>query len=613
MAESLDEKIFEELPEEKMISEEDIMQLERDFIEKYYIRNTHNPMGILLRMYKRYYKRLIASIIFFIIKVTPQLYLPIAIENIIDVITTRPDNTLQIIIVNSAVALALLTLNIPFHMMYIKHRSVAARAVEAGLRGAIVRKLQRLSIRFSKEMESGRIQTKIIRDVEAIYEFSTQIFNTGIDVAINITTIITVIIFKRDWYVLAFFLLCGPISALTVRFFKNLISSRNHEFRLEMENTSAHVADMVEMMPITRAHGLGEEESQKMTEQVSHLAAKGFKLDRVTSLFGSVSWVVMQAFRLACLVFTVMLALRRVISAGDVTLYQSYFGSLVAYIDTIANLIPAIAKGSESINSVGEILDANDIEDNRGKVKPDKLRGELTFSQVRFGYEAEHPVLNGFDLNVGAGETVAIVGESGAGKSTILSLVTGFYKPDAGRLLIDGVDINDLDLDSYRHNIAIVPQTSAMFTGTIRDNITYGSPDVTEKQLNDAIEAACLTEMIRSLPNGLDTQVGEHGGKLSGGQRQRISIARALIRDPKVIILDEATSALDTVSEQHIRNAIHNMSQGRTTIIVAHRLSTVKDADHIAVLKGGKCVEFGTFDELMALKGEFFLFRNQQV
>ena len=183
----------------------------------------------------------------------------------------------------------------------------------------------------------------------------------------------------------------------------------------------------------------------------------------------------------------------------------------------------------------------------------------------------------------------------------------------SGAVTIDGHNLREIDLRSYRKHIAVVPQNTILFSGTIRDNITYGLSDVSEEKLAEILEAARLTEMIEKLPHGLDTSVGEHGGKLSGGQRQRISIARALIRDPKVIILDEATSALDSVSEKKIQEALDHLTAGRTTFVVAHRLSTIKDADKIAVMEGGRCVECGTYDELMAKEGAFYRYRKLQL
>ena len=211
-----------------------------------------------------------------------------------------------------------------------------------------------------------------------------------------------------------------------------------------------------------------------------------------------------------------------------------------------------------------------------------------------------------------AGETVALVGESGSGKSTVLNMVIGFYHPTAGRVLVDGHDMNDIDLHTYRSHIATVPQTSVLFAGTIRENITYGMDHVTEEQLQQAIQVANLQEVIDKLPYGLNTMVGEHGDKLSGGQKQRIAIARAVIRDASVILFDEATSALDTVSEKLIQDSIEKLARNRTTFIVAHRLSTIRNADKIAVIRDGVCVEYGTWEELMARKGDFYRFKTLQ-
>ena len=221
-------------------------------------------------------------------------------------------------------------------------------------------------------------------------------------------------------------------------------------------------------------------------------------------------------------------------------------------------------------------------------------------------------VIKDFNLSVKQGETIAFVGESGSGKSTIVNLAIGLFKATSGEITIDGKNIKDLDMRSLRRHIAVVPQNTILFNGTIKENITYGRQGVSKAELTSVIEAANLTNVIEKLPNGLNTDIGEHGGKLSGGQRQRISIARALIRDPDVIIFDEATSALDSVSEAEIQSAINNLTNNRTTFIVAHRLSTIKNADKIAVMKDGKCVEFGTYDELMKLKGEFYNYKITQ-
>jgi len=324
-------------------------------------------------------------------------------------------------------------------------------------------------------------------------------------------------------------------------------------------------------------------------------------------LFGSVGWAVFQVFQIGCLAFTGYLAFNRKILPGDITLYQSYFATIVNQVSALVTLIPTIAKGVESVNSIGEVLLEEDVEKNEGKQELSDVKGRFEFKDVIFRYnKSKTNVLDDFNLIIEQGETIALVGESGAGKSTILNLVIGFNEATTGQVLVDGNDMKDIDLRTYRKHIAVVPQTSILFSGSIRDNITYGMNDIDDATVQNVIDASNLRELINSLPKGLDTMVGEHGGKLSGGQRQRIAIARALIRDPKVIVLDEATSALDSISEKLIQEALENLTKGRTTFIVAHRLSTIRDADKIAVIDAGKCIEYGTFDELMELKGEFY-------
>ena len=222
-------------------------------------------------------------------------------------------------------------------------------------------------------------------------------------------------------------------------------------------------------------------------------------------------------------------------------------------------------------------------------------------------------MLSHLDFHIRPGETIAFVGPSGAGKSTILNMVIGFSKASSGQILIDGNNINSLNLNSYRKHIAVVPQTSILFSGTIRENITYGLDNISDDELEQVLISSNLKEMIDSLPDGLDTRIQEHGGNLSGGQRQRISIARAFVRNPKILILDEATSALDTISEKQIQEATRNLAKDRTTLIVAHRLSTIRDADRIAVIENGGVAEFGSYDELMEKKGIFYEMRKMQL
>lgn len=587
------------------------IDVESWFIECYKKHKGH-PMQILLGLYKGNYHKFFLAVIFFFIKHAPVWVLPIVTANIINDITSGSPETYQNIIIQAMIMIVLVALNIPMNYMYTRYKSLATRYAETGLRRALVRKLQQLSISYHKETQSGRLQSKIMRDVEAVETLSTQMFLSILNIALNIAIALIVTI-NKSLVVFIFFLLTTPIAAATMVFFRNVMKKRNNEFRKEMEETSARVMEMVELIPVTRAHALEEEEVQKMSGQLFAVAEKGYRLDVIQSLFGSVGWAIFQIFQVVCLGFTGFLAIKGTVMPGDITLYQSYFATIVSQVSSLMSLIPTIAKGIESVNSIGEVLLEDDIEQNEGKEIIKDIYGEFDFKDVTFRYNnIDRPVLHNLNLHVDKGETIALVGESGAGKSTILNLVIGFNQVNSGEVLIDGHNMKDIDLRSYRKHLAVVPQTSILFSGTIRDNITYGVDNVDEATLDEIVKAANLTDLINSLPDGLDTMVGEHGGKLSGGQRQRISIARALIRNPKVIVLDEATSALDSISEKLIQEALNNLTKDRTTFIVAHRLSTIKDADKIAVIADGHCVEYGTYDKLMNLKGEFYQMKKIQ-
>lgn len=576
-------------------------------------RNEGSSLKTLIGIYKGHYLNLFFSILFFAIKHSPVWVLPIVTSNIINVATERPDNSGAIILINALIMSFFVIQNIFTNYIHTWLYAKTVRNVERGLRSSLVRKLQQLSITYHNEMQSGRLQSKIMRDVEQIETLSSQIFITVLSILLNVFVAFGVVIFK-SLTVFLFFLATIPVAVCLMVTFRSKIKRYNADFRKEMEETSVKVMEMVELIPVTRAHALEKQETQKMDHQLGNVAEKGLKLDMIQTYFSSISWVAFQLFQVICLAFTGYLAAKGKISVGEVVMYQTYFSSIVNQVSNVITLLPTISKGLESVDSIGDILLCHDVEDNKNKRKVKNITGNITFDHVTFQYpDAEAPVLKDLSLQIRAGETVAFVGSSGAGKTTILNMVIGFIKANSGRVLIDDMDLNSLNLQSYRSHIAVVPQQSILFSGTIRENITYGMDNISEEMLYKVIKAANLEDVIAALPEGLDTMITEHGSNLSGGQRQRISIARAFIRDPRILILDEATSALDTISEKKIQDAIHNLVQDRTTLIVAHRLSTIRDADKIAVVGNGGIEEFGTYDELLDLKGEFYRLKNLQI
>lgn len=596
--------------EKERFSREKISQEEKVILECY--AEKHGFLGTLFRLYKGNYGNLAAAIVMFILKNMPSWVIPLVTAYIIDTATSKPDDAVRRLIICGIIVLAVMVQNIPTTFLYTMFFSRAQRSVEAGLRGAMIRKLQQLSISFHKDFSSGKIQSKVMRDVESVETFTSQIFSTVITAVVTMTISLVVVI-NKSITVFLMFLVCVPFTVFLTRLFRRKIQERNHKLRKEIENVSADVLDMEELIPVTRAHSLENYEVDKMVGSITKVARRGYGVDKIHAVFGSSNWFLFTFFQMMCLFFTGTLALKGKITIGDVTLYQSYFNTLISQVSSIINLLPIITKGAESLNSIGEILSATNVEQNEKKQKLKSLNGEFEFENINFKYDDDTPVLKGFSLKVEKGETVALVGESGSGKSTVLNLLIGFNQPDSGIFKIDGKDAADIDMRSYRRFISVVPQNSILFSGTIKENITYGRKSVTEEMLNYAIKAACLDSVIEKLPNGINTFVGEHGAKLSGGQRQRISIARAIIRNPQVIIFDEATSALDSVTENEIQTAIDNLTRDRTTFIVAHRLSTIRNADKIAVMADGRCVEYGTYDELMAKKGEFYKLKQMQL
>lgn len=568
------------------------------------------PFKLLTRLYREHVGKVAMSALYYTIKASPIWVLSIVTANIINIVSYPDRHSMREFWINLAVIVVVIIQNIPTHTLHISYISKAVRHVEAGLRSTLVRKMQQLSLSYHGDMNAGRMQSKILRDVEAIDFLSRQMLMTIIPAMINLMIVIGLTLYN-SWIVALFFVFMAPISIFLVRFFRSKMSQRNREVRRNIEEMSGKVSETVEMIPVTRAHGLEEVEIRKVDSALQNIREKGHRLDVLEAYFGSSSWVVFQLFQVGCLFFTAYLAHLGYMEIGDIVMYQSFFNMIIGSVSSILNVYPNLVKGFESLHSVTEVLLSQETEEYKGRKNPERIYGAYRFEGVGFQYKgSDRHVLDNFSLEVKSGETVAFVGESGSGKSTILNLIIGFFKPQFGNIYIDGIPMSELSMRKYRQSLAIVLQNNILFSGTIRENITYGLPHITEEKLQQAIWMANLQDVIDSLPDGLDTSVGEHGGRLSGGQRQRIAIARALVRDPQIIILDEATSALDNMSERHVQQAMEQLMQGRTTFIVAHRLSTVKNADRIVVMKKGKVIESGSYDELLAMKGEFYKLKN---
>ncbi|MFB9957836.1 ABC transporter ATP-binding protein [Agromyces bracchium] len=563
------------------------------------------PGRSVLRLLGMHRRRVAASVVFFALKDTPLWLMPAVTAEIIDVVVAG--GPLRDLALWAGIAIVALLQNYPNHVAYTKLFMGAVRDIGRDLRNALAARLQALSIGFHTRSNSAIVQTKVVRDVENIEVMLQQTAHPLLSATMVLIGAIVMTAINVPQF-LPVYALAIPLAVLLRAILNRRSRARNERFRLEVEQFSARVGEMATLLPITRAHGLEHVAVDRVATGAEGVRSAGLRLDLLNGRFASLSWVTLQLLGVGCLVLAAWVSIAGwlPITAGQVVLLSSYFALLTSAATGLLMLLPIIARGTESIRSIAEVLQEPDLEFNEGKRAVERVGGGIRLDGAEVRYEfGEPPALDGIDLDVRPGETVAFVGSSGSGKSTLLNLVLGFLRPTRGRVLLDGVDMEELDLRTFRRFVSVVPQESVLFEGTIRDNIVYGLGEVSDERVLAALRDANALEIIEAQPNGWDTVVGERGARLSGGQRQRLSIARALVRDPRVLILDEATSALDPASEAKVRDALGRLMRGRTTLVVAHRLSTIRSADRIVVLERGRVVEIGSHDELVARGGRY--------
>ncbi|KUN30202.1 ABC transporter [Streptomyces antibioticus] len=585
--------------------------LERPLDHRY---EGEHPIRTLAYLFRADRRRLAAAVGIFTVKHSPIWLLPLITASIIDTVVQHgPIGDLWL---STGIILLILLVNYPLHVLYVRLLYGSVRRMGTSLRSALCTRMQQLSIGYHSRVSAGVLQAKVVRDVETVEQMVQQTAETGLGAG---TVLIggLVIIGIRTPEFLPVFLVVVPAAALVVARLRARLRTHNEHFRHEVETLSSRVTEMTRLIPVTRAHGLERKALRRIDGTLHRLLTSGNRLDLVNGRFGSLAWVVLNVVGVLVLAGAALVSYYGVwgVTPGDVVMLSAFLTTLTNSTTTLAGLAPVITKGLESVRSVGEVLQAPELEDNAGKSEVGEVRGAVAFERVGHVYEdGERAAVHDFTLSVRPGETIALVGASGAGKSTVLNLVIGFIRPTSGRLLLDGTDLNDLDLRTYRRFVSVVPQESILFDGTIRENVAYGMEDeADEETVRAALRDANALEFVDRLPQGLDTVVGERGARLSGGQRQRLAIARALIRDPRVLVLDEATSALDTRSEALVQEALARLLRGRTTFVVAHRLSTVRGADRIVVLGDGRIQEIGTHEELLRRGGAYTALHSGQV
>jgi ABC-type multidrug transport system fused ATPase/permease subunit len=465
--------------------------------------------------------------------------------------------------------------------------------------------LQQLSLSYYDQHQTGALLSTITADVQTIQAFAS---GSTLDIAIDLLTIVGMlfIMFWLNWDFTLIAVAITPFLLLFVSRFKKAVKKATHEVRRQQSNIVSVVEQGLESMRVVKAFGRQDLAQEELGSVSRATVDAALKARRIKALLSPIVAVTVSLCVAVVLWRGSALIIAGTMTAGALTVFLAYLTKFFKPVQDLATMTNSIAQTAVGVERVQAILDADAITPERPDARePKSLKGDIVFDQVAFAYNSESPVLREVTFHIQPGQMVGVVGPTGGGKSTIVSLIPRFYDPTAGSIQIDGVDIRDYKLQGLRNNIGYVLQETVLFQGTVRENIAYGRAGATEEEIMNAAKLADVDEFVSRMPHGYDSIVGERGDTLSGGQRQRIGIARAIIRNNPILILDEPTAALDTESESMVVKALERLMKGRTVITIAHRLSTIRNSDLIIVLKDGVVAEQGTHDQLMKLNGAY--------
>jgi ABC-type multidrug transport system fused ATPase/permease subunit len=472
--------------------------------------------------------------------------------------------------------------------------------------------LERLSLSYFDSHQTGALLSTITTDIQTIQGFAS---SSTLSIIVDLFTIVGMlgIMFWLNWDFTLIVVAVTPFMLVMASRFKNVVKKATHEVRKQQSNMVAVVQQGLESMRVVKAFGRQDLEQEELGQVSRATVDAALKARRVKALLSPMIAIIVSICTAVVLWRGSSLILAGTMTAGALIVFLSYLTQFFKPVKDLATITNQIAQTAVGVERVRGILDADIIiPEIADAVNPQAFRGEIEFEDVAFAYASDAPVLQRVSFAIKPGQMVGIVGATGGGKSTIVSLIPRFYDPTAGKVKIDGVDIRQYKLQALRNQIGYVLQETVLFRGTIRDNIAYGRAGATNDEILEAAKLANADEFIERMPHGYDALVGDRGETLSGGQRQRIGIARAIIRNNPILILDEPTAALDTESERAVIEALDRLMRGRTVITIAHRLSTIRNCDKILVLKDGVVAEEGTHDELLALGGVYAdLYRAQ--
>ena len=558
----------------------------------------------LLHYVVPYWRRGVAAIIAMILGALTTLAVPWIIRNIIDdVLAAKNLVALNWIALG---ILALFFLRGVFSYLQGYLMSYIANRVIIDIRNEVYARVQRLSLRFFDTRKTGSLMSRLTNDIGALQTAIVDNFvNIVKESVILIGSLVGMVILH--WRLTLLCIIIVPLVSITIKYFGRKLKKSGHMMQERIADVTSHLQETIGGIRVVKSFFREDYEIARFRQINQASFGAAMKAARQSSQLSPVVEFIAAIAVTAIIWYGGWSVIDGELTAGELIAFLIYAINLANPVRRLSALYGDIQRSMAAGERVFALLDETpDIREKADAIALPVLRGDVVFDAVHFRYEPSKEVLSGISFHAEPGQKIALVGPSGSGKSTIANLIPRFYDVTDGAIRIDGHDVRDVTLASLREQIGIVPQDTALFNTTIEENIRYGRLDATDEEVAAAVRAANAEEFVRQLPQGLQTPIGDRGLVLSGGQRQRIAIARALLKDPRILILDEATSALDTESEQLVQAALERLMIGRTAFIIAHRLTTIQDADHILVIDRGRIVESGTHQSLLALHGMYY-------
>ncbi|GED61326.1 ABC transporter ATP-binding protein [Brevibacillus formosus] len=564
-----------------------------------------------------YWKQILGTILIGIIKFAIPLALPLLIKYVIDDLLPSPlpqeEKLKQLFWLMLGAILLFTVVRAPVEYIRQYYAQWVSSRILFDIRNQLFSHLQRLSMRYYNNTKTGEVISRVINDVESTKSFvETGLMNLWLDL-ITITLTMGIMLYM-DVELTIVAIIVFPLYSISVKFFYKRLRQLTKDRSAALAHLQGYLYERVNGMSLIRSFALEKQESKEFAKENNQFLDKALAHTRWNARTFAVVNTVTDIAPLLVIAYAGYQVIGGSMSVGTLVAFYAYLERLYTPLRRLVNSSTVLTQAIASMDRMFEFIDESyDIVDkpNAGELPVDpatkRIRGEIRFENVSFRYREEGPlVLNNVNLSISSGETVAIVGMSGGGKSSLISLLPRFWDVTEGKITIDGIDIRDVKQQNLRHHIGMVQQDNILFSESAKVNILMGNPDADDNAVQEAAKAANAHDFISELPNGYHTELGERGVKLSGGQKQRIAIARVFLRDPGILILDEATSALDLESEHMIQESLSRLTKGRTTLIVAHRLSTVTHADKIIVMKEGQIVEEGTHEQLLERKGVYY-------